>query len=176
MSTADVVGRSDVKTIPVPKTAQFYSQLRKRLEKAALECRRDPDGEQTWFAVSLAMSDVMEYGLLVDEVNHGLSIAEGDCVGPRVRGTLYAGETWHGVSISTAGGGRSEQLKRAVVNAVREGAVEEDEFLDSRPQWVPRSHVVSAINYLVGLGAVKRRPWRRGKVTGVKLEKGWRWL
>lgn len=176
MSAVDGAARSDVRTIPVPKTAQFYSQLRKRLEKAALECRRDPDGEQTWFAVSLAMSAVMEYGLLVDEVNHGLSIAEGDSVGPRVRGTMYEGEAWHGVSISTACGGRSEQLKRAVVNAVREGAVEEDEFLDSRPQWVPRSHVVGAINYLVRLGAVKRRPWHRGGAAGVKLEKGWRWL
>lgn len=176
MSAADTADRSDAGMIPVPKTARFYSQLRKRLEKAALECRRDPDGEQTWFAVSLAMSAVMEYGLLVDEVNHGLSIAEGDDVGPRVRRTMYEGETWHGVLISTVSGGRSEQLKRAVVRAVREGAVEENEFIDSRPQWVPRSHVESAINYLVRLGAVKRRPWRRGKAAGVKLEKGWRWL
>ena len=176
MSTDGGADRSGVGTIPVPKTARFYSQLRERLEKAALACRRDPDGEQTWFAVSLAMSAVMEYGLLVDEVNHGLSIAEGDDVGPRVRGTMYEGETWHGVLISNTSGGRSEQLKRAVVNAVREGAVEEDEFLDSRPQWVPRSHVVSAINYLVGFGAVKRKPWSRGKASGVKLVKGWRWL
>lgn len=176
MSAVDGVARSDVEVIPTPKTARFYSQLRKRLEKAALECRRDPDGEQTWFAVSLAMSAVMEYGLLVDEVNHGLSIAEGDVVGPRVRGTLYDGETWHGVSISNARGGRSEQLKRAVVNAVREGVVEEDVFLDSRPQWVPRSEVVSAIDYLVRCGAVKRKPWHRGECAGVKLEKGWRWL
>lgn len=176
MSMVDGAARSAVETIPVPKTAQFYSQLRKRLEKAALECRRDPDGEQTWFAVSLAMSGVMEYGLLVDEVNHGLSIAEGDDVGPRVRGTRYEGETWHGVLVSNARGGRSEQLKRAVVNAVREGVVEEDVFLGSRPQWVPRSEVVSAISYLVGLGAVKRRAWHRGEAAGVKLEKGWRWL
>lgn len=176
MSTATEEARSSVETIPVPKTARFYSQLRKRLEKAALECRRDPDGEQTWFAVSLAMSAVMEYGLLVDEVNHGLSIAEGDDVGPRVRRTLYEGETWYGVSVSVARGGRSEQLKRAVVNAVREGVVEEDVFLDSRPQWVPRSEVVSAINYLVRCGAVTRKAWHRGKRAGVKLEKGWRWL
>lgn len=142
-----------LKTIPGPKTDEFYSALREHLDVAARMCVEGGRDDRAWAAISCELSAIAEFCAAADVYNYALSEAEGDETEPRTRRCWMVGETWYGVR-PYAGARSLAELKRGVVNAVNCGVGDPEVIAAAPPPGVPSGVVEKAIGQLKRAGVL----------------------
>ena len=142
-----------LKTIPGPKTDEFYSALREHLDVAARMCTEGGRDDRAWAAISCELSALAEFCAAADVYNYALSEAEGDETEPRTRRCWVEGETWYGVR-PHAWARTLAELKRGVVNAVKRGVGDPAVLMLAPPPGVPSGEVEKAIGQLKRAGVL----------------------
>lgn len=142
-----------LKTIPGPKTNEFYAELKDLLDQASGLCAEENRGDITWLAVSCELSAIAEFCAAADAYNFSVSAAEGDEPESRTRRCWVEGETWYGVRPCARARSLTE-LKRGVVNAVLDGETDPAVLVAVPPPGVSPSTVQKAIDQLKTSGVL----------------------
>lgn len=140
-------------SVPGPKTAAFYAELKAHLDSVSRLCSEESRGDNTWLAVSCELSAIAEFCAAADVYNFSVSAVEGDETEPRTRRCWIEGETWHGVQPHPQARSLME-LKRGVMNAVSNGETDPTVLVAVPPPGVSPSAVQKAIGQLKTSGVL----------------------